>query len=82
MRVTTRGLGAKFLTTGSQWVFGGGAPSAAAILQPFFSKKYVFLGIFWHKFLLKNSFFKCLNKVCWCASKPCARGECLRTCFR
>jgi len=38
-------------------------PGSAAILQPF-SKKYAFLGIVWSKFLLKNSFFKCLNKVC------------------
>jgi len=25
--------------------------------------------IFWPKFLLKNTFFTCLNKECWCASK-------------
>jgi len=44
---------------------GSGAepPDAAAILQPF-SKKYAFLGIFWPKFLLKNSFYKYMNKVC------------------
>jgi len=31
-------------------------PGTATILQPFFSKKYSLLGIFWPKFLLKNSF--------------------------
>jgi len=29
----------------------------------FFSKNCAFLGIFWPKFLPKNSFYKCLNKV-------------------
>jgi len=35
---------------------GAKPPGAAAILQPFFLKKYVFLGIFWPKFLLKPRF--------------------------
>jgi len=41
----------------------GAEPSGAAeILQPCF-QKYAFLGIFWPKFLLKNSFFKCLTSL-------------------
>jgi len=36
----------------------------------FFLKNTVrILGKFWPKFLLTNSFFKCLNKVWWYASK-------------
>jgi len=34
-----------------------------------------FLGIFWHKFQLKYSIFKCLNKVCRRASKACTPGR-------
>jgi len=54
--------------------FGGRAPDAAAILQ-IFLKKYAFLGIFLSKFLLKNAFFKSLNKLCSCTSKNCAPGR-------
>jgi len=42
---------------------GAEALGAAAILQPF-SYKIRILGKFWPKFLLKNTYFKCLNKVC------------------
>jgi len=63
VRVTTQRSGAG---VPSRWrpagILGGGSPDAAAILQ-LFSKKYAFLNIFWHKFLLKTAFFKCLNKA-------------------
>jgi len=42
--------------------FWGGSTDAAVFLQ-LFLKKYAFLSIFSPKFLLKNAFFKCLNKV-------------------
>jgi len=48
---------------GGQWGFGDTTSDALAIYS-FFPKKYAFLGIFWPKFLLKNAFYKCLNKVC------------------
>jgi len=44
-------------------IFGGGSPDIVAILQ-LFSKKYILLSTFWPTILLKNAFFKCLNKVC------------------
>jgi len=53
-----RGVGGEVL---SQRGFGGGVPGRCNDFTAFF--KYAFLGIFWPKFLLKNSFFKCLNKV-------------------
>jgi len=46
-----------------------GGSGALRQFYSLFSKKYALLGIFCPKFLLKNSFFKCLNKVYWCASK-------------
>jgi len=72
VRVTTRGSWAESPAAWNQRVFfWGGSPDAAAILQ-LFSKKYALIIIFCPKFLLKNAFFKCLNKVCWCASKACS----------
>jgi len=59
-----RGLEANSPAAVSQWGSGAEPPGAVAILLFFFSKKYAYLGIFWPKFLLKNSFYKCLNKVC------------------
>jgi len=49
-------------------------PRAQCDFAAFFLKICI-LGILWPKFLLKNSFFKCLNKVCWCASKTCTPGR-------
>jgi len=52
----------------SRWrpagILGGTDPLTLRQFYSFFYKKYAFLNIFWSKFLLKNTFFKCLNKVC------------------
>jgi len=70
-----RGSWAESPAARGQRVFFGRVPDAAAILQLFSKKnkqKNTFLIIFWPKFLLKNAFFKYLNKVCWCASMACS----------
>jgi len=41
----------------------GGAPGRCGDFT-LFSKKYAFLGIFWPKSLLKDSFIKSLNEMC------------------
>jgi len=73
MRVTTWGLEAVGGVPSRRRPTGirGRSPRAQRQFYSLFSKTYAFLGIFWPKFLVKNSFFKCLNKVCWCASKAC-----------
>jgi len=55
-------LGAESPAAGGQWGFEGGTPGCCSDFTAF-PKKYLFLGIFWPKFLLKNLSFKCLNKV-------------------
>jgi len=52
------------------------SPRTLRRFYSFFSKKIHIFGIFLPKFLLKNAFFKCLNKVCWCVSKACVLGAC------
>jgi len=69
MGVTTRGFGGEAPSRRRPTGVWGQSTLELRLFYSLFSKKYAFLGIFWSKFLLKNSFFKCLNKMCWCASK-------------
>jgi len=55
-----------------KWGFGGKAPDAAAILQPFFFQE---ICIFSLNFCLKTHFMW-LNRVCWCAPKACSQCLC------
>jgi len=75
MRTITRGLGRTPSRRRPTGVWGR-SPQSFGVFNSFFLKNNPFLGIFWYKFLLKNTIlFDC--KVCCCTPKICAQGVCL-----